>query len=88
MDNARSPHTNALPDFRKAEIPPQKLVAYLLDPLHKEGRHKARVFKSALGFEHSNADDLEKLYLLSYPIILQYWFRRGFGVQNIRSICQ
>lgn len=67
MDNPRRPHSEALPNFREAQIPPEKLVAYLLDPLHKEGQHKARVFKSALGFQQSNANELEKAILAELP---------------------
>ena len=32
-----------------------KLEAYSLNPLHREGRHKARVFASALGITTANA---------------------------------
>lgn len=42
-------------------------MAYLLDPLHKIGQHKARVFKSALGFQQSNAEELEKAILTELP---------------------
>jgi hypothetical protein len=41
-----------------AVIERAKLTRYCLDPTHKDGRHKARVFKSALGFDLANADDL------------------------------
>jgi hypothetical protein len=33
----------------RAIVPRQKLEGYLLDPGHADGRHKARVFQSALG---------------------------------------
>lgn len=41
-----------------AVIERAKLTRYCLDPTHQDGRHKARVFKSALGFERANAADL------------------------------
>jgi hypothetical protein len=37
-----------LPRARDATIPTAKLVRYALDPSHVRGRHKARVFGSAL----------------------------------------
>ena len=41
-----------------AVVSPGKLTAYCLDPTSPEGRHKARVFKAALGFDLSNWRDL------------------------------
>ncbi|MHB8659982.1 MAG: DUF6883 domain-containing protein [Solirubrobacteraceae bacterium] len=38
-----------LPNAKDARIPTEKLVRYALDPSHERGRHKARVFASALG---------------------------------------
>jgi hypothetical protein len=38
-----------LPAARRAIIERRKLESYLLDPAHKDGRHKARVFRSVLG---------------------------------------
>ena len=38
-----------LPGAERATIPTDKLVRYALDPAHPRGRHKARVFASALG---------------------------------------
>jgi len=38
-----------LPRAHEATIPTGKLVGYVLDPGHERGRHKARVFASALG---------------------------------------
>lgn len=38
-----------LPNAKAARIPTEKLVRYALDPSHERGRHKARVFASALG---------------------------------------
>ncbi len=64
---ARTPHPGALPNYQQAEIPRNKLVGYLLDPLHSEGRHKARVFKSALGFEQSSCDELAEAIVAELP---------------------
>lgn len=38
-----------LPRADRAIVPREKLERYLLDPGHEVGRHKARVFASALG---------------------------------------
>jgi len=38
-----------LPGGDRAFIPPGKIAGYCLSPDHGEGRHKARVFASALG---------------------------------------
>ena len=41
-----------------AVIEQTKLTRYCLHPAHEDGRHKARVFKSALGYDRTNAADL------------------------------
>jgi hypothetical protein len=60
-DDLRTPHPKALPNYQKAEIPPDKLTKYALNPTHttqvwgkSSGKDKARVFKSALGFEQAD----------------------------------
>jgi hypothetical protein len=53
-DANRSVHPTALPNYQNAVIPQNKLVKYSLDPTHPRGKHKAIVFKSALGFEQSD----------------------------------
>ncbi len=50
-----------LPNGASAVIPMEKLVSYCLNPGHSSGKHKARVFASALGITAKNADDLQKL---------------------------
>ena len=50
----RTPHSNALPNYQNAVIPSNKLERYSLEPMHPRGKHKAIVFKSALGFDQSN----------------------------------
>lgn len=54
-EETRRIHPNVLPGYERAEIPRSKLVGYALDPAHEpDGKHKARVFKTALGFDQSN----------------------------------
>lgn len=50
-----------LPNGASAVIPMEKLVGYCLNPNHSSGKHKARVFASALGITATNAEDLRKL---------------------------
>ena len=47
-----------LPNPERAVVDIAKLRAYCLNPQHPRGRHKARVFASALGL---TADDAEEL---------------------------
>jgi hypothetical protein len=42
----------------RARIDPRKLTDYALNPGHPEGRNKARVFESALGYNRSNYEGL------------------------------
>jgi len=53
-NSGRIVHPNALPNYQEAMIKPDKLKKYSLDPTSEVGKHKARVFKSALGFDQSN----------------------------------
>lgn len=66
-EKSRSPHPDALPNFQTAEIPRQKLINYSLDPLHKEGQHKALVFKAALDFDQSNWEELARAIRAELP---------------------
>ena len=50
-----------LPNGEFAIIPMEKLTDYCLNPNHSSGKHKARVFASALGITAENADDLREL---------------------------
>lgn len=45
-----------LPRAARAVVPVEKLHAYALDPGHRSGRHKARVFSSVLGIEQRDWD--------------------------------
>ena len=46
-----------LPNGERADLG-TKLEDYTLDPLHRDGRHKARVFESVLGITLANVDVL------------------------------
>lgn len=52
-----------LPNYEKAIVDDAKLLDYCLDPEHKIGKHKARVFQSAL---HINLDNF---YILKNAIL-------------------
>jgi hypothetical protein len=58
-----------LPNAHRAIVPIAKLRDYSLNPLHPEGKHKARVFKSALGFTASDAERLRGMILAAVPTI-------------------
>ncbi|WP_424349250.1 DUF6883 domain-containing protein [Latilactobacillus sp. 5-91] len=49
---------NQLPNFDKVNFPEQKLTKYALSPESERGKHKAKVFKSALGYDLSNWQEL------------------------------
>lgn len=49
-----------LPDAHRAIVDPEKLRDYVLSPDHEHGRHKARVFRSALGIDRDNWDYLRE----------------------------
>jgi hypothetical protein len=49
-----------LPNFHKAVVEIQKLRNYSLNPNHPVGKHKARVFKAALGITLKDADWLRE----------------------------
>ena len=67
MGGIRSVHPNALPNYQKAVIPRSKLEDYALNPAHEDGKHKARLFKSILGFERADWQKLEKVILDELP---------------------
>jgi hypothetical protein len=54
-----------LPDGDQAIIPIEKLLGYCLNPNHTKGKHKARVFKSALGITADHVDRLVELIQLA-----------------------
>lgn len=51
-----------LPNGGRADLG-VKLEEYVLNPLHRDGRHKARVFESALGIALANRDVLRQAIL-------------------------
>jgi hypothetical protein len=67
MGGTRSVHPDALPNYQKAVIPRSKLEDYALNPASNDGRHKARLFKSILGFERADWQKLEKAILDELP---------------------
>ncbi|MGH9840578.1 MAG: DUF6883 domain-containing protein [Blastocatellia bacterium] len=60
-------HPQALPNYQAAVVPRAKLEDYVLNPNHDPGMHKARVFKSALGFEQSDWEMLRQSILDELP---------------------
>jgi uncharacterized protein DUF6883 len=52
-----------LPHGDQAILDMRKIEDYCLSPSHPRGRHKARVFREALGFERSEAALLRDLLL-------------------------
>jgi hypothetical protein len=74
MAEARTPHGYALPNYKNAVVPREKLERYCLDPEHvslafeaSSGRDKARVFKAALGFVKSDWELLKNRILDELP---------------------
>ena len=60
-------HERALPNWQCAVIDRSKLERYVLDPTHAYGRHKAVVFKSALGFEQSDWEVVRDSIIAELP---------------------
>jgi len=52
-----------LPHSERAVLDVNKIEDYCLDPMHLHGRHKARVFRSALGLIRSDAAWLREALL-------------------------
>lgn len=49
-----------IPNGERAVVDVRKLREYCLSPTHPRGRHKARVFASALGLSEDDADELRE----------------------------
>jgi hypothetical protein len=47
-----------LPNSERAIIEMEKIEGYCLNPEHPKGKHKARVFKSALDLDLNDAEEL------------------------------
>jgi len=56
-----------VPNAGRAVIDLAKLRDYCLNPLHPRGRHKARVFRTALGFTAADAAALRGALLPALP---------------------
>ncbi|MCR4292676.1 MAG: hypothetical protein NUV76_07350 [Candidatus Kuenenia sp.] len=54
-----------LPKGVEAIIPEGKLEDYCLNPFHPDGKHKAKVFKNALGITQINSTELKEMVLES-----------------------
>lgn len=52
-----------LPNGASAVVDIEKLRDYCLNPLHVKGKHKARVFKAALGMAEGDAERLREVLL-------------------------
>ena len=57
-----------LPNSERAVVDIQKLRDYCLSSGHPRGRHKARVFLSALGLTAENAEELRDILLLAVRV--------------------
>jgi hypothetical protein len=64
-----------LPYADRAVVDMRKLQDYCLDPTHDEGKHKARVFKAALGLGASDAEALRTVLL---DVVKTYEAQAGF----------
>ncbi len=53
----------ALPNAERAEVDSRKLTEYCLSTTHPVGKHKAAVFRAALGLAATDADTLRDLLL-------------------------
>jgi hypothetical protein len=52
-----------LPSPERAIVEIEKITGYCLNPEHPEGKHKARVFKSALNLDLNDASELQAALL-------------------------
>ena len=69
-----------LPNPKNTIVDRQKLASYCLNPNHPDGKHKARVFKSALNLDINNVDELSSALIeavKNYDAILTTGNRYG-----------
>jgi len=52
-----------LPNAERAQVPLEKLRDYSLNPTHRKGGDKARVFRSGLGMNAADAERLREMIL-------------------------
>lgn len=55
--------SNRLPNAERAFVDIAKLRDYSLNPAHEKGKHKARVFRAALGFTEADAERLRQIVI-------------------------
>lgn len=90
-----------LPNADQAVVEIQKLRDYCLNPTHPRGKHKARVFESALGLTEDDAErlreellaavqknDAKRLFEDEYGVRYQVEFKMGVASNHatIRSV--
>ncbi|MBV8664797.1 MAG: hypothetical protein JO107_17065 [Hyphomicrobiales bacterium] len=65
MADSRPPRRESgqLPNGERAQVDIRKLTDYCLNPDHPRGRHKARVFRDALGLALADAAEFQSLLL-------------------------
>lgn len=64
-----------IPNAERAVVDIRKLQDYCLNPSHDEGKHKARVFTSALGLTASDAEALREILL---DVVKTHEAQRGY----------
>ncbi len=89
-----------LPNPRNAVVDVRKLRDYCLSPQHPRGRHKAKVFASALGLTAEDAEELREALLAAAitgeasavdgdqygeRYVLDFEMTRGAGTATVRS---
>ena len=73
-----------LPNPDRAVVDQTKLAQYCLNPLHHRGRHKARKFRSLLGFTANDAPKLRQLLLkAALELEAQLGERDEFGLVDL-----
>jgi len=69
-----------LPSASRAQISPEKLRDYVLNPRHPDGSHKARVFLAALGITQAEWENLRAQILVGVqaaPVVGEREDRHG-----------
>jgi hypothetical protein len=67
------------PNAELAAVDIRKLRDYCLNPIHDEGKHKARLFASVLGMTSDDAKDLQNILSKSLKLMMINWE----GVMNM-----
>ena len=64
----------------KVIIDPRKLTQYALNPKHDEGKHKARVFERALGYNLTNFQHLlDQIVQLALDVEIEFTQENQYG---------